>query len=379
MEIFKTVFKVWGKGVVGIFGVLIVGFIGFTIFKGVIQPRTAALGTCLTESGCLYTAVNGSNSVRVIGFSADGSRLMTRAGGGDTLIHDAASGERIKKLDPTFEPFSAEFTGSAPEIAAVGKESIAFFDLDGELLRTWQADPGEKTGEFAALPTVEGFALAQADGINLYRMSDGMQFTQLPESAGMSNITASADGRYLAAWNAENETVHIWPLENIAASITINEVAAAKSLQLSADGALAAAFNDAGAFVWNTENGDLIASALNPEFTVSAISLSADGSRLAVGYADGFVEIWSVADDALLQQFEHPQKLLGIALSPDGSQLAVGLQDDAVVTRITAQERWRAQQQAKRGLHTGGDEFLSPNTTYVDTKPGFAIVWAVTP
>jgi WD40 repeat protein len=377
MNTIKTIFTVWFKGTGAIFGVLIVGFIGFMLFKSVIQPRFAAQTTCLTAPNCLYTAVNGSNSVRVIGFSPDGTRLLTRAGGGGTQIHDAANGDRIEKLDPTFEQFSTEFTGATPEIAAIGKDSIEFFDLDGELLRTWQADPDESAQDFAALPLVEGFALAQADGINFYRMSDGTQFTQLPKSAGMSNITASADGAYLAAWHPENESLHVWPLENIDKAITINEIDDADSLQLNADGSLLAAFNEAGAFVWNTATGDLVGSVQNPEFTVNSISLSADGSHLAVGYADGFVEVWSVAEGALVQLFEHPQKLFGISLSPDGSQLAVGLQDDAIVTRITSQERWLAQQNANRGYATNGDQFLTPNTTYIDTKPGFAIVWAV--
>ena len=379
MDIFKVFLKVWIKGIAAIFGVMIVGFIGFMIFKGIIQPRFAAGTTCVTAPNCLYTAVNGSNSVRVIGFSPDGTRLLTRAGGGGTRIHDADNGDRIEKLNPTFEQFSTEFMGATSEIAAIGKDSIEFFDLDGELLRTWQADPGESTSDFAALPIVDGFALAQIDGINLYSMSDGAQFSQLPKSAGMRNIAASDDGVYLAAWNPENESLHVWPLENIDKAITISEMTDADSLQLNADGSLMAAFNEAGAFVWNTTTGDLVGSIQNPELTVTYISLSADGSHLAVGYADGFAEVWSVAEGTLVQLFEHPQKLFGISLSPDGSQLAVGLQDDAIVTRITSQDRWLAQQEANQGYATNGNQFLTPNTTYIDTKPGFAIVWAVTP
>lgn len=375
MNVGKTVVKTWIIGTAAIFGVLIVGFLAWTVFKSVIQPRTAALSACTFESGCLYTVVNGSSSVRVVGFSPDGTQLITR--GSSTLVHDAATGDRLYRLDPEFDSFSAEFMGSTPETAAIGRERIEFFDRDGELLRTWRADPDERTAEFAALPIVDGFALAQADGIAFYAMADGGQFTQLPDSQAMSQLTTSHDGALLAAYSAATDTIHIWPLEHIDDAITIREAGGIADLQLSADGALLVARNDSGAFVWQTADGALVGSVQNPEFVATAVDLADSGTHLAVGYDDGFVEVWAVPQGELLQQFEHGRQLSGIALSPDGSQLAVGLRKEAVVTRITPEERWEAQQRAARGQPDSVERFLSPNTNYIDTNPGYAIVWSV--
>jgi WD40 repeat protein len=381
MTIPKTILKVWLLGTLSIFGVLIGGFLLWTVWKSAIEPRTAAQLTCASEASCLFTLVNGSRSVRVLGFSPDGTRLVTK--GGNTRVHDTTTGKSVFSLNPSFDQFSVKFMGERSEIVAVGRETIEFYDYDGELLRTWRADPDEKTTGFTALPQLDGFALAQDDGIAFYRLSDGQRFTQLPDSPGMSQLVASADGAILAAYQATTESIHVWPLAQLNDAMILRDVGKVSSLfnpnlQISADGSRVAAHNENTAFVWQTVDGALVETIQNPEFTISTISLSADGLSLAVGYTDGFVEVWSLSTGELVQLFEHRQQLSSIQLSPDGSQLAVGLRDDAVITRITAQERWQAQQRYARGNRVDTmDRFLTPNTTYIETKPGFAIVWQV--
>lgn len=108
------------------------------------------------------------------------------------------------------------------------------------------------------------------------------------------------------------------------------------------------------------------------------IALSGHPSAECVN--NGFAEIWSLPKGEPLQLFEHRRSLSGLALSPDGTQLAVGLGRDATVTRITPQEHWDARRRAAAGeMYDQGARFLSPNNTYIDTKSGFGIVWAVNP
>jgi len=378
MTIAKTIFKSWIFGTAAIFGVLIVGFLGWTVWKAAVQPRAAAQTTCTFESSCLYTIVNGSSSVQLSPFSADGLRLVSA--GSSTLIHDGATGERVGRLNPSFDRFTTVFLSERGEIAAVGREAIEFFDYDGELLRTWRADPDERTADFVPLPLLDGFALAQDEAVVLYRMSDGGRVTELPDSPGMSQLAASADGAILAGYSAAADTIHIWPLEHLEETVMIREAGGIRHLQLSADGSLLAASSDTSALVWQTGDGALLGAVDAPDVTTTTLSLAANGERLAVGYADGIVEVWSLPQGELVQYFEHGQQLNDIALSPDGTQLAVGLRATAVVTRITAQERREAEWRARTGRPGNNTaRFLTPGQTYVDTKPGFAIVWSVTP
>lgn len=384
MSTAKAFFKAWSLGMLAVVGALIGGFLIWAVFKSVVEPRVAAQSTCLTKTGCLFTVINGRGSVRVVGFSADGTRLITR--GNDILVHDAASGARLARLNPDLERTTGtQFLGNQPEIAAIGPSAIAFFDYDGELLRTWQADSDEQTRDFAPVPRINGFALAQEDGITFYRMSDGERVTQLPNSQGMSQLTTSADGAVLAAYHLATESLHIWPLDNIDNAVTIPDVGRVSgithtNLQLSADGTLLAAHNETTASVWQAVDGALVQRIDSPEFAITAIALAGNSRRLAVGYNNGFAEVWSLSEGEPLQLFEHRRSLSGLALSPDGTKLAVGLGREATVTRITPQEHWNARRRAAAGKrYNTSDRFLSPNSTYIDTKPGFGIVWEVNP
>jgi WD40 repeat protein len=373
MKTAKLVVTIWIKGVLAIFGVLIVGFLLWSVWAGWIQPRLAASTTCLRESGCLYTVVNGSSSVRVVGFSADGSRLLTR--GGETLLHDTETGERAGRLRPALPNLltttpTIHFMGERPEIAILSREGIEFFDHEGTLMRTWRALPGENTRYFAPLPLVNGFALAQEEAVALYNFPEGRVFTRLPDTPGISLLAASADGGILAGYHAQSDTLYVWPLQSLRDTIAIPAGGAPRTLQLSGDGRLLAASTDELAQVWRVADGERLLWVDPPEQSrINYLSLSANGERLALGYNNRLVEVWSVADADLRQQLAHPRPISGVALSPDGERLAVGLSRDARFIRYTEQ-----QLNAFQSRGTSAYRYLSPNTTYTERLPGFAIV-----
>lgn len=372
MTMVKTIFKTWTLGCLGVFGVLIVGFVVWSIWTGLIQPRATAGAACLRESRCVYTIANGPDSVRIIGYTPDGSRLISR--GSQTLIHDAATGERIRRINPDFDgSFRVEFMGDWPEIAAIGRDAIEFYDYDGVLRRTWRGAPGERTAHFAALPIVNGFALAQEEAIAFYRLSDGSRFTQLPDSAGMSQLSTSHDGEIMGAFHFETRTIHIWPLSNIQAAITIPVANVVRDLQVSADGSLVAWHVDSAAFVAQTDDGTILLTAPGfGDINVTMLSLAVNGEQLAVGFADGSVEIWSVESRTIEQLLEHNRRLFWLDLSPDGQHLAVGLQRNVVVTMPDEHERWQR--------INNPNQPISRNTYPTSsTQPGFTIVWSLDP
>ncbi len=391
----RKIALLYAKMIGVVFGFLILGFIVFAIFKGVIEPRLNSAAACVGKDGCLFSMINGRGSVRVVGFSADGSTILTR--GPDILIHDATNGNKLGDIDPDGAGNRLVIAGDGSLVAALDtlNNELDFFTPDGESVDGWTWPEERNIRDMAFLPSTAGYALSGTDGITMWRIEDGKQFTTLPGSEGAGMMVTSADGNWLAALKRDEDALYIWPLESIADVVVIKEVGLADgvvwqdSLQISADGSRIASFTEDIATVWSSAEGDLLLSVSLKEVEVGIdhIGLAANGERLAVGYDDGVVEVWSVDEQAVLQLWEHGQSLNGVALSPDGTQLAVGQSRDSVVTVISGAERAAAQRQAARNRRvgrnlresTGGYQFLTPGTVYIDTIPGFALVWEVAP
>ena len=381
----KKVAILYSKGCLAVFGALIVGFIAFAIFKGVIQPRLTSATACVGKDGCLFSMINGRDSVRVVGFSADGSTILTR--GPDILIHDATNGNKLGEIDPDGAGNRLVIAGDGSLIAALDTRNneLDFFTPDGESTDGWVWPEERDIWDMAFLPSVAGYALSGTDGVTMWRIEDGKQFTTLPGSEGAGLMVSSADGKWLAAYKKDEDALYVWPLESMDDLIVINEIGLVDgviwqdSLQISADGSRVAAYSDTAANVWNTADGTLLLSTslASVDVDVDHIGLAANGERFAVGYDDGVVEVWSVDEGQPLQLFEHGQSLNGVALSPDGTKLAVGHSGDSVVTVITGAERFAAQQRAARGQSTNGNQFLTPGNVYIDTIPGYALVWEI--
>ena len=393
------ILKLYAKGILFTFGALIAGFIVFVIYKSAIQPRLTAAGACVGKDHCLYSLVNGRDSVRVLGYSADGQTLITRGGDG-TLLHSSDDGDKLARVKPDFESksFKTIIAGDGSLIATLStrENGVEFFNPAGESQDNWYWNEDRTIIDFEFLPLVDGFALSGDDGITMWRMTDGTLFTTLPGAEGAGLMAGSADGAWLTAYKKAEDAIYVWPLERIGDSIIIKEagitdsvILGDDSLQISADGSRVAAYGKAAANVWDTSDGSLLFSISLSEvdIDVRAMSFSADGSHLAVGYSDGIAEVWSLDDDLAVKEFEHKQTISGLALSPDGAQLAVGHSDDAIITQITAQERALARIRARnraqttyngrKNLPANGDQFLTPGNVYIDTIPGYGLVWDV--
>ena len=357
------------KGCLFAFAALVIGFIVFALFKSTIQPRLTSGIACNQNDGCQLALLNGRAGVRILGYSPDGSFILTA--GADTLIHNATTGDKVAELDPDFDShFDTIIAGDGSLIAALNtrENGVEFFTPDGQPVDGWYWPEERDLQDFAFLPRVDGFALSGQDGITMWRMEDGEQFATLPGSEGAGLMVASANGAWLAAYNREADAIYIWPLAQIDEGIVIHEVdifdafVRDDALQISADGSRVASFSAATASVWNTADGALIFStSLEKEgIGIDHIGLSANGQRLAIGYDDGGVEVWEIEGAQLLQIFEHRQALNGVALSPDGTQVAVGQSGDSVVTESLSPQ-----------------DFSTEGNVYIDTIPGYALVCMV--
>ncbi len=350
-------------------GIIVIGLIAYFIWSSLLAPRFSALGACDKDDGCLYTAFNGNRTVSVIGYSPDGSRFLTD-GSNDGIIHDAANGRKITDLDEGSDNYNYVVSGDRTEIAAYRQDSIKFFDWDGELLRTWTPDADDSVRDMAMVASLDGFVTVGNGGASVWNGTDGTLITHLADGSFL-HVTASADGKYVAAYDFVDDEIFVFSLEKVAKPILIGEVEAL-SIHLSADGSLLAAGGPDGAFVWNTADGALVA-ALEPEgLKVTAASLSDDGTRLAVGFENGIITVLDIPNDELVATFELKSQPNQLMFTPDDAGLAVGMAFDVDVSGGELIFRPRLSDRLSGKFRPG--ETLRTDQNRIDVKPGYAIV-----
>jgi len=66
------------------------------------------------------------------------------------------------------------------------------------------------------------------------------------------------------------------------------------------------------------------------EALVTALALSADGTRLASGHLDGAVHVWNVAAQREIGDLSHQMAIGGLVFTPDASRLVSGSRDGSV-------------------------------------------------
>lgn len=365
-------------------GIIIPGLIIYAFFSSVVGPRITAMGACSNYPGCLYGVVNGQKSVSVLGFSDDNARLLSRGLGGHTLIHDATNGRSLKRLNIGDTNYRYSIASDRSEIIAYDKNNVKVFDWDGELVRTWIPEAETTVEDVVRVPLVKGFLVAEESGVSV-RHGDGSLIAWLREGDGYVRVATSANGDYVAAYNAPEQRVMVWPLQRLRDGVMIQEenlssVIVSRDpsfLQLSDDGSLVAVQGQKGAYVWETGDGSLVM-AVEPEqeLRITAAALSPVGNRLAVGFNNGAIGIFDVATKAMVERFDLSNSPSRLMFDPDGNRLAMGLSS---TSRVSGGELIFSQRNQDANRAYRPPSILRQSNNRISRRPGYAMVWSIDP
>jgi WD40 repeat protein len=154
----------------------------------------------------------------------------------------------------------------------------------------------------------------------------------------MQTLGFSPDGRFLVTQlmntNLEildantGESIKVLSSENY-----IGPFAFSPDGQLMATGSIGVSSEIPKVQIWNVSDWELLASLKNDLAVhesdvgdeVKSLVFSPDGTMLASGDINGYIDIWQVSDGALLQTLKaHESIVLDLAFSPDGNILASG-------------------------------------------------------
>ena len=259
-------------------------------------------------------------------------------------------------------------------------------------LRIWDVLTGQERAQYGSYryDTYKGPAAFSPDGrfIAAARFGGGIQImnaetgeiTAELEEYSPSSLAFSPDGGSLAFvdYNFRGKDVHVWRIDSgeVFADLKGDQWGE-RSVAYSPDGSMLAVGGYDGAFLWNSESGNLIRTFADGE-RVETLAFSPDGKTLLTGGEDSVARLWDVRYGALRTELEgHKGAVVSAAYSSDGERIAVA--DEEGTIRIWSAETF----QLKRML-TGHAGYVSSVAFSPDGKSlvsggkdGRVLLWSV--
>ncbi|MGY0063335.1 NB-ARC domain-containing protein [Streptomyces sp. LZ34] len=325
----------------------------------------------------LLATLTGSDRVRSVAISPDGTWLATGSANGEVRLWDRASGRCTTTL-----------TGHTRRVNAVVISPDGTWLATGsswdETVRLWDRASGRCTttltghtrGVNAVMISPDGnwlatLAIASGDPVRLWDRASGRCTTTLTGHAEfVTGVAISPDGTWLAT-SSWDETVRLWDRASGRCTTTLTgHTRGVTAVAISPDGTwLATTSGDRTVRLWDRASGRCTTTLTGHTDQVIAVAISPDGTWLATTSRDRTVRLWDRASGRCTTTLTgHTDQVIAVAISPDGTWLATTSVDKTMRLWDRASERCTK----TLGGHTDQVSLvaIAPDGTWLATTSG---------
>lgn len=313
-------------------------------------PKSNQMLTILKDHVVIWNLANGQQKTILSGFYPSERHLAFLAGGKglasltDGGMDGAASLQVRDILDGStqcrVDGLNSLSLAASPTMQDGGR--IALGASDGSILLLRASDCFKLKSAKAYLQQVQDVSFAPVDPLLVTSSMDTvqviyylepLQIISLLNTPGgwVTPVRFNHHGDMIAALSADGK-ISVWdyPVTRLLFGLQIGSQGYPASLAFSPDDAQLLAGAKDHVRVWSTSDGKLTAN-WDTNGEIQGLAVSPDGSLLAVGLANGQVQLRSRVDGTLLRSLQAQKgPLSDLAISPDGRYLATSGQDGTV-------------------------------------------------
>lgn len=286
------------------------------------------------EKGIVLQAFNGKSAA----FSADGQRLAL-LDQGQIKLYSVADGNLLQTMEGEFEAvLNLQFAPDGQTLAIVGEAPMCPNCLTAPAAALWQISDGMHISLEIQDPLGltyaphQGYLVVWAiAGIHILNPANASAVALFDEYAtSVDGIAFSPDGQTAAANSGQPHlTARAWQVVDSRLVKVLedpnNPGYGDSKVLFSPDGQILSA---QGSF-WRVADGERLVDLEKvlageaPPYVPASIAFSPDGSTLAIGYLEGYLQLWDFKQEKLIRRLEgYSGEVVSLAFSPDGKTLA---------------------------------------------------------
>jgi eukaryotic-like serine/threonine-protein kinase len=278
--------------------------------------------------GGLFTLYGHTNWVESVGFSPDGTRIVTGSGDETAKVWDSRTGTPLLELKGhTSRVESVGFSPDGTRIVTGSGDNTA---------KVWDARTGTPLLELkgASGPvrfSLDGTRIVTGSGDNTAKVWDARTGTPLLVLQGHTNSVNSAsfspDGTRIVT-GSWDQTAKVWDARTGSPILELKgHTDQVRSVSFSPDGTrVVTGSQDSTAKVWDARTGTPL---LELTGASGPVSFSPDGTRIVTGGEDNTAKVWDARNgNPLLELKGHTNAVTSVSYSRDGTRIVTGSWDE---------------------------------------------------